>query len=127
VWLSVRAHAETKTERSRLTLALPRVAAEALRALQDVQTQERKLAADKWQDSGLVFTTHRGAPLRLIAQQVNLQRLQMGLPPRATMPALVTWSKTLSRGSSSKLVSSEGRLRSRRTLTPRSDYARPAR
>jgi integrase len=62
VWRSVRLQAETKTERSRRTLALPRLAAGTLRAWQHVQTEERTLAADKWQDSGLVFTTHRGAP-----------------------------------------------------------------
>jgi integrase len=63
VWRSVRLHGETKTERSRRTLALPRLAVEALRALQDVQAHERTLAGEKWQDSGLVFTTHLGAAL----------------------------------------------------------------
>jgi integrase len=63
VWRSVRARGETKTERSRRTLALPRLAAEALRGLAGTQAQERALAGDRWQDTGLVFTTHRGAAL----------------------------------------------------------------
>jgi integrase len=63
VWRSVRVHGETKTERSRRTLALPRLAVEALRALQDVQAHDRTLAEEKWQDSGLVFTTHLGVAL----------------------------------------------------------------
>ena len=35
VWRSVRAHGDTKTERSRRTLALPAAAAQALRAWED--------------------------------------------------------------------------------------------
>jgi integrase len=63
VWRSVRLHGETKTERSRRTLGLPRVAADALRALGESQEQERLLAGDWWQDTGLVFTTHLGDAL----------------------------------------------------------------
>jgi len=63
VWRSVRVQAETKTERSRRTLALPRLAVGAVNALRDVQAHGRALAGDNWQDSGLVFTTHLGAPL----------------------------------------------------------------
>ena len=63
VWRSVRAHGETKTERSRRTLALPAAAVQALRALQETQAEERLAAAEDWQDTGLVFTTHRGAAL----------------------------------------------------------------
>jgi integrase len=63
VWRSVRVHGETKTERSRRTLALPQLAVEALRALRDSQADERLLAGQRWQDTGLVFTTHHGAEL----------------------------------------------------------------
>ena len=63
VWRSVRVHGETKTERSRRTLGLPVVAVEALRALLDSQADERLLAGEGWQDTGLVFTTHLGAAL----------------------------------------------------------------
>jgi integrase len=63
VWRSVRVHGETKTERSRRTLALPVMAAEALRLLREAQADERLLTGGRWQDTGLVFTTHLGAAL----------------------------------------------------------------
>ena len=63
VWRSVRAHGETKTERSRRTLALPAVAVQALRALRETQAGERRAAGENWQDTGLVFTNHLGAAL----------------------------------------------------------------
>ena len=58
VWRSVRAHGETKTERSRRTLGLPAAAVQALRAWPDSQADERLAAGDGWQDTGLVFTNH---------------------------------------------------------------------
>jgi integrase len=63
VWRSVRVHGETKTERSRRTLALPRLAVAALRGLAEAQAKERAAAGQAWQDSGLVFTSHLGAAL----------------------------------------------------------------
>ena len=63
VWRSVRAHGETKTERSRRTLALPQLAVQALRALRETQADERLTAGHDWQDTGLVFTTHHGIAL----------------------------------------------------------------
>ena len=63
VWRSVRVHGETKTERSRRTLGLPQMAVEALHDLRDSQVDERLLAGDRWQDTGLVFTTQLGAAL----------------------------------------------------------------
>jgi integrase len=63
VWRSVRVHGDTKTERTRRTLALPQLAADALRDLADSQARERADAGDHWQDTGLVFTSQRGAAL----------------------------------------------------------------
>jgi integrase len=63
VWRSVRVHGETKTERSRRTLALPQVAADALRDLSAVQAREQADARELWQDASLVFTTQHGAAL----------------------------------------------------------------
>jgi len=57
VWRSVRERGETKTTRSRRTLGLPQLAAEALSALRESQARERALAPERWQDTGLVFTT----------------------------------------------------------------------
>ena len=63
VWRSVRTHGETKTERSRRTLALPAAAVQALRAWSHSQAGERLAAGDDWQDTGLMFTTCHGAAL----------------------------------------------------------------
>ena len=63
IWRSVRAHGETKTKRSRRNLGLPQLAVQALRALRETQASERLAAGEDWQDTGLVFTTHRGAAL----------------------------------------------------------------
>ncbi|HUC24425.1 MAG TPA: site-specific integrase [Streptosporangiaceae bacterium] len=63
VWRSVRVHGDTKTDRSRRTLALPQAAADALRDLHDSQAREQAEAGEHWQDTGLVFTTHHGAAL----------------------------------------------------------------
>ena len=63
VWRSVRTHGETKTERSRRTLALPAAAVQALRAWTGSQACERLAAGEAWHDTGLVFTSHRGAAL----------------------------------------------------------------
>jgi site-specific recombinase XerD len=60
---SVRVHGETKTERSRRTLALPRLAVDALCALRESQEEERLLAGERWLDTGLVFATQLGAAL----------------------------------------------------------------
>jgi integrase len=63
VWRSARVHGETKTQRSRRSLGLPQMAVEALRTLSESQAHERATAGERWQDSGLVFTTHLGAAL----------------------------------------------------------------
>src|SRR5215472_16473626 len=63
VWRSVRAYGDTKTERSRRTLALPAMAVAALRELREHQADDRAEAGGLWQESGLVFTTRIGTPL----------------------------------------------------------------
>jgi integrase len=60
VWRSVRAHGDTKTNRSRRTLKLPEIAVEALRAQGRRQAAERAEAGVLWQEHGLVFTTSVG-------------------------------------------------------------------
>jgi integrase len=54
---------ELKTDRSRRTLALPRVCLDALRAHRTQQMKERLKAGADWVETGLVFTTYarRGA------------------------------------------------------------------
>ena len=63
VWRSVRAHGDTKTEKSKRTLRLPDRAVAALREHLIRQADQRLLASDLWQDCDLVFCTSVGTPL----------------------------------------------------------------
>jgi integrase len=63
VWRSVRAHGDTKTEKSRRTLGLPQMAADALRAHKKRQAAERLAAGAEWTDHDLVFCTRTGSAL----------------------------------------------------------------
>jgi integrase len=62
VWRSVRAHGDTKTNRSRRTLRIPQIAVEALQQQLRRQAGERLTAGELWQEHGLVFTTTVGTP-----------------------------------------------------------------
>jgi integrase len=59
----VRADGDTKTEKSRRTLELPGLAADALREHRACQAKERLAAGPLWQDHGLVFASQVGTPL----------------------------------------------------------------
>ena len=63
VWRSVRAHGDTKTEKSKRTLRLPERAVAALRVHLIQQADQRLLAGELWQDRDLVFCTSVGTPL----------------------------------------------------------------
>jgi len=63
VWRSVRSHGDTKTEKSRRTLALPEMAVNALWAHRERQAEERDTSGMTWSDRDLVFSTRTGAPL----------------------------------------------------------------
>jgi integrase len=63
VWRSVRQHGDTKTRKSRRTLALPQASVDALRAHRVVQGADRLAAGSAWQDHGLVFSSRIGTPL----------------------------------------------------------------
>jgi integrase len=63
VWRSVRAHGDTKTEKSKRTLRLPERAVAALRKHRARQAEQRLLAGDLWQDRGLVFSSSVGTAL----------------------------------------------------------------
>jgi integrase len=62
VWRSIRAHGDTKTNRSRRTLRIPQIAVEALQEQVRRQADERSTAGELWQEHGLVFTTTVGTP-----------------------------------------------------------------
>jgi len=63
VWRSVRSHGDTKTDKSRRTLALPRMAIDALRVHKAQQAADRHAAGALSSEHDLVFATRSGAPL----------------------------------------------------------------
>jgi integrase len=63
VWRSVRAHGDTKTEKSRRTLGLPEMAVDALRGHKKRQAGERLAAGAGWSDEDLVFSARTGGVL----------------------------------------------------------------
>ncbi|HEX5299358.1 MAG TPA: site-specific integrase [Streptosporangiaceae bacterium] len=63
VWRSVRSHGDTKTEKSRRTLALPEMAVTALWAHRERQAAERLAAGGQWSERDLVFATRTGGAL----------------------------------------------------------------
>lgn len=54
---------ETKTQRSRRTIPLPRVVIDALSEHRDRQESERVALAERWPATGFVFTTPIGTPI----------------------------------------------------------------
>lgn len=60
VWRSVRTDGDTKTRRSRRTLALPARCVQALRAQRKEQAAERLIMGKRWHENGLVFPTRAG-------------------------------------------------------------------
>ena len=60
-WRSVRQGGDTKTAKSRRTLALPQTAIQALRERRRRQVEDRLAAGPLWQDSGLVFADRPAA------------------------------------------------------------------
>ena len=63
VWRSVRDGGDTKTRRSRRTLALPERCIEVLRRHRAAQASEQLAAGERWQKSWLVFTTTTGTAM----------------------------------------------------------------
>jgi integrase len=63
VWSAQRHGGDTKTGKSRRTLALPRRCVEALREHRMLQAKDRLRAGPLWQDHGLVFASTVGTPL----------------------------------------------------------------
>ena len=63
VWRSERHGGDTKTEKSRRTLALPHRCVEALRQHMEQQDRDRLLAGELWEEHDLVFASRVGTPL----------------------------------------------------------------
>jgi integrase len=89
VWRSVRRHGDTKTERSRRTLALPQAAAEALSAHREQHDADRAAAGKLWQDTGLVFTSTIGTALEPNNVERDFRAVcsSVGLAPRTYVHA----------------------------------------
>lgn len=78
VWRSVRRNGETKTAKSRRTIALPGLCIESLRTERTLQAQERLRAGDAWTETGLVFTTQVGTGMDAHNVRRNLRRTPLG-------------------------------------------------
>jgi integrase len=63
VWRSVRSGGDTKTKKSRRTLALPQRCVDALKGHEIDQERDRTVAGECWQENGLVFASRVGTPL----------------------------------------------------------------
>lgn len=63
VWRSVRAGGDTKTKKSRRTLALPERCVDALREQRERQRVARELAGERWVPNDLVFASEVGTEL----------------------------------------------------------------
>ncbi len=60
VWRSVRAGGDTKTRKSRRTLALPKRCVDALRFQREFQEKQRQAVGNRWREHGLVFASSVG-------------------------------------------------------------------
>ena len=89
VWRSVRANSETKTKKSRRTLALPSQAVAVLRAHR-VEQMRQQLHRGITESSGLVFTTSTGAALDAANVRRDFRRalaLVPGIDPQEWTPS----------------------------------------
>jgi Phage integrase family len=89
VWRSVRATGDTKTRRSRRTLALPGRCIDALRSQRVQQAADRLAAGPSWKESGLVFATAVGSEMDPANVRRDLRRalkLVPGLEPKDWTP-----------------------------------------
>jgi integrase len=88
VWRSVREGGDTKTRKSRRTLALPQRCVTALRGHREQQDQDRERAGKTWQDHALVFTTSVGTELDAANVRRAFRRAikKSGLNPKEWTP-----------------------------------------
>jgi integrase len=80
VWRSVREGGDTKTRKSRRTLALPTRCIDALQKQRAQQAAERLAAGEDWQDTGLVFTTRHGTEMDASNVRRDLRRALRQVP-----------------------------------------------
>jgi integrase len=83
VWRSVRAGGDTKTRKSRRTLALPHRCVQTLKDHRTRQAAVRRLAGDRWTDNDLVFASQVGTQL----DAANVRRAFRRIATAAKLPA----------------------------------------
>jgi len=103
VWRSVRAGGETKTRKSKRSLAIPERAVDALKAHKATQDAARVDAGDDWQEHGLVYTTKVGT-----AQDVNNVRRDFRRVIKAAGLVATDWTPRELRHSFVSLLSDSG-------------------
>jgi integrase len=103
VWRSVREHGDTKTRKSRRSLALPQRCVDALRAHQSKQAYMRRLAGGRWQETGLVFSSAVGTEL----DAANVRRAFRKVVDKAGLVAK-EWTPRELRHSFASLLSDHG-------------------
>ncbi|MEO3972392.1 tyrosine-type recombinase/integrase [Streptomyces sp. CAU 1734] len=109
VWRSVRSTGDTKTRKSRRTLALPGRAIDALRVQRERQGWQRVAAGDQWQETGLVFTSAVGTELDAANVRREFRRI---LTRVARMPGIEIepheWTRRETRTSFVSILSDRG-------------------
>lgn len=103
LWRSVRTGGDTKTRKSRRTLALPARCVEALRSHRQAQDVTRKAAGAAWQEHGLVFASRVGTPL----DSHNVRRAFRRILAKAGLTA-AEWTPREMRHSFVSLLSDDG-------------------
>ncbi|RSD20101.1 site-specific integrase [Amycolatopsis eburnea] len=88
VWRSVRAGGDTKTKKSRRSLALPGRAIEALTRQERRQARQRELAGERWHELGIVFASDVGTELDAANVRRGFRRILKlaGLEPKDWTP-----------------------------------------
>lgn len=99
----VRIGGDTKTRKSRRTLALPSRCVDALREQRIRQGAARRLAGARWTDHGLVFASETGTPL----DAANVRRGFRRVAAAAGLPAK-EWTPRELRHSFVSLLSDDG-------------------
>ncbi|GGY58019.1 hypothetical protein GCM10010385_03980 [Streptomyces geysiriensis] len=102
VWRSVRKHGETKTKKSRRTIALPKQVVDVLEEHMRWQKQERASKGMEWNPAGRVFTTRSGEQL----DAANVRRDYKAIAEKAGLKP--EWSPRELRHSFVSLLSDHG-------------------